>query len=222
MTSNTRRLTKLDLAPDGSAKGELTLELLGEDALQHRLEALKTDEAGRHKSLESEVQAWLPSGASAALKDSHGWDATDEALIAHFTVDIPSFAAGGGKRLIAPAFLFPTFRKGMFSGDSRKYPIIFPYPFLEDDEIDIKVPEGYSLEVPPYRRKAGLSYAGYEISSSQQGNQLTIKRSLRFEGASFPPEKYLELKNFFTVVQAGDAGQAVFKPAEAASAQKSN
>lgn len=220
--SNTHRLAKLDLAPDGSAKGEITLELQGEDALHHRLDALKTDEAGRRKDFENEVQVWLPNGASVTLKDSQGWDATEEPLIAHFTVNIPSFAAAGGKRLIAPAFVFPAFRKGLFSNDSRAYPIVFPYPFLENDEIDLKTPEGYALEVPPYRRKAGLSYAGYEISSSQDGSQVTIRRSLRFEGTTFPPEKYLELKNFFTVVQAGDAGQAVFKPAESADAQKAN
>lgn len=220
--SNTHRLAKLDLAPDGSAKGEITLALQGEDALNHRLDALKTDEPGRRKDFESEVQAWLPSGSSVTLKDAQGWDATEEPLIAHFTVNIPSFASAGGKRLIAPAFVFPAFRKGLFSNDSRGYPIVFPYPFLENDEIDLKTPEGYTLEVPPYRRKAGLSYAGYEIASTQDGNQVTIKRSLRFEGTTFPPEKYLELKNFFTVVQAGDAGQAVFKPAESADSQKAN
>lgn len=222
MISNTHRVAKLELASDGSAKGEITLELLGEDALQHRLDALKTDEAGRAKDFESEVQAFLPAGASVKLKDAQGWESTDEPLLVHFDVNIPNFASGGGKRLVAPAYVFPPFRKGMFSEDSRMYPIVFPYPFNEDDEIDLKAPEGYSLEVPPYNRKAGLSYAAYAISNSEQGNQLVIRRSFRFEGTSFPPEKYLELKNFFVVVQAGDAGQAVFKPAEAADAQRSN
>ena len=124
--------------------------------------------------------------------------------------------AGAG---VAPAFFFPTLQKGMFTHDGRRYPITFSYPFTEADEVTIKLPEGYSLEVPPYRRKAGLSYAGYEISSSLQGNQLITKRSLRFEGIYFDPEEYSGLKGFFNIVQAGDNGQAVLQPQQTANVQ---
>jgi len=40
------------------------------------------------------------------------------------------------------------------------------------------------------------------------------------DGFSFPQEQYEEMRNFFAVVQAGDGGQAVFKPQETASADK--
>jgi hypothetical protein len=104
----------------------------------------------------------------------------------------------------------------------RRYPVVFPYPFSESDEINIQMPEGFSLEQPPYRRKAGLSYAGYELNSEVQGKQLSIKRNLRLEGLSFPPEKYSELKEFFAIVQAGDEDQAVLRPEDAAAQQKTN
>jgi len=214
--SSTRRTGRMSLTADGTLKGEITVEVNGEDALERRLSALKTDEAGRRKDFEDEVRAWLPDGATVKLKDSQGWDATEEPLIARFEVEAPNFASGAGKRLIASAFLFPTFKKDMFVHEGRVYPIVFPYPFVENDEVDIKLPEGYSLEAPPYRRKAGLAYAGYEISSELQDNRLITKRSLHIDGLTFPPEKYDELKNFFGVVQAGDGGQAVLKPQEAA------
>ena len=67
------------------------------------------------------------------------------------------------------------------------------------------------MEVPPYRRKAGLSYAGYEISSAVEDRQLVTRRNLRFEELQLPPEKYEELKNFFTIVQKGDDGHAVLR-----------
>lgn len=34
---------------------------------------------------------------------------------------------------------------------------------------------------------------------------------MRLEGQQFPPDKYEELKNFFSVVQRGDGGQAVLR-----------
>lgn len=215
-----RRIGKMSLAADGTLKGEITIELNGEEALDRRLNALKTDEAGRRKDFEDEVKTWLPEAAIVKMKDAQGWEDTEKPLIVRFDVEVPNFASNAGKRLIAPAFLFPTFKKDMFVHEGRVYPIVFPYPFTENDEVDIQLPAGYSLEAPPYRRKAGLSYAGYEVSSTLQDNLLITKRSLHVDGTTFPPEKYDELKNFFGIVQAGDGGQAVLKPTEAASAEK--
>ena len=67
------------------------------------------------------------------------------------------------------------------------------------------------MEEPPYRRKAGLSYAGYEISSAVEDRQLVTRRKLRFEELQPPPKKYEKLKNFFTIVQKGGDGHAVLR-----------
>jgi hypothetical protein len=99
----------------------------------------------------------------------------------------------------------------MFASEFRKYPISFPYPFTEEDELSMALPAGYSLEEAPYRRKAELPYAGYEISSVAEDGHLVTKRALRFSGLQFPPEKYEELRNFFAVVQKGDQGHAVLR-----------
>src|SRR5213078_2252956 len=154
--SSMRRRASVTLAADGSLKGEMNVELNGEDALERRLDALTTDETGRNKNFEDQIKAWLPSGAAVKLQDAKGWDNSAEPIIGNFTVEIPAFAATAGKRLIAPAFFFPTLQKNMFVHEGRRYPIVFPYPFTETDEVTIRLPEGYSMEVPPYRRKAGL------------------------------------------------------------------
>ena len=203
------RTATVNVSADGALKGEVTVELRGQEALEHRIEALDTDEAGRRKSLEEEVEAWLPNGAVAKMVDSSGWEAEDKPLVARFHIDVPEYASVAGKRLIVPAYLFSTLQKGMFTAASRRYPIVFPYPFAESDEVTIKLPAGYSMEQPPYRRKAGLSFANYEIQSIAGEHQLATKRSLRFKEMRFPPEQYDELKNFFKVVLAGDGGQAV-------------
>ena len=142
--------------------------------------------------------------------------------MARFKVEIPAFAAAAGKRMVLPAFFFPTLQKNMFTSQMRKYPIVFPYPFTEDDEISLKLPEGYVVEEPPYRRKAGLSYAGYEINTVLQDRLLVTKRKMRLDGLQFPPDKYEELKNFFSVVQKGDGGQAVLRQQGEEKAQSQN
>ena len=205
------RSARVTLAGDGSLDGEISVEYNGEEALEHRLDALDQDEAGRAKALEEEVQAWLPNGAVVKLKNSEGWKSAEQPLVARFTVHIPEFASVTGKRLVAPAFFFSTLQKNMFINDWRHYPISFPYPFTESDELYLKLPEGYTLEAPPYRRKSGLSYAGYEIASTLQDGQLVTRRKLRFDGLQIPPGQYGELREFFAIVQKGDGGQAVLQ-----------
>jgi hypothetical protein len=217
-----RRTAQVSLRPDGGLTGEISVDFKGEEALEHRLDALEEDEAGRRKSLEDEIRAWLPTEAVAKLKDVQGWEATDEPLVAHFKVEIPSFASIAGKRLLSPAFFFPTLQKNIFTSQFRRYPVAFPYPFTEEDELSMKLPEGYGVEEPPYHRKAGLSYAGYEITSVVDERMLITKRKLRFEGLQLPPDKYEELKNFFSVVQKGDEGHAVLRPEAEQKAQNPN
>ena len=212
-----RRTAKVALTPDGSLKGELTVEFSGQDALLQRLDALDTDEAGRKKSLEALIEGWLPKDAVVKLQNATGWENSEAPLIGNFSVEVPNFGSTAGKRMVAPAIFFP--QKNWLLHEVRKYPITFSYPFTETDEVVLKLPEGYQMEQPPYRRKSGLAFAAYEISPTVADGQLVIKRSLRFDGLRFDPDDYPQLKGFFSVVLAGDGGQAVLQPQQSASAQ---
>jgi Transglutaminase-like superfamily len=217
-----RRTALVSLSPDDELTGELSVDFNGEEALAHRLDALDQDEAGRRTTLEDQVKGWLPKDAVVKLQEARGWEAGDEPLKARFKIEIPAFASTAGKRMLSPSFFFSTLQKNMFTSQVRRYPISFPYPFVEEDELIMKLPQGYSLEEPPYRRKAGLSYAGYEISSAVEGRQLITRRKLRFEGSLMPLERYEELRNFFSVVQKGDGDQAVLRPEAEVKAQSQN
>ncbi|HWZ46490.1 MAG TPA: DUF3857 domain-containing protein [Candidatus Saccharimonadales bacterium] len=208
-----KRTANVTLAADGSIKGEIKVELNGQDALDTRNEVLSTDDAGRRKAFEELVKTWLPEGAVVKLQEAQGWDSSGGPLTGAFTIEIADFASATPSRLVVPALLFQALKTRIFQNEQRRYPIVFSWPFTETDDVTIKLPDGYMLEAPPYRRKSGLSYAGYEISSTLQENQLTTRRSLRLDTASFPPEKYYELKGFFSVVMAGDGGQAVLQAA---------
>jgi len=212
-----RRTAKVALAADGTLKGELTVEFSGQDALLQRLDALDTDEAGRKKSLEALVEGWLPKDAVVKLQNATGWENAESPLIGNFSIEVPNFGSAAGKRMVVPAIFFP--QKNWLLHEVRKYPIVFAYPFTETDEVVLKLPEGYQMEQPPYRRKSGLAFAAYEISPAIADGQLSIKRSLRFDGLKFDPDDYPQLKGFFSVVLAGDGGQAVLQPQQSASAQ---
>lgn len=216
------RSAQVSLGAEGDLSGEITVTFNGEDALQHRLDAIDQDEAGRRKSLEDEVRTWLPQESVVKLQDAQGWESIDQPLVARFNITIHDFASVAGKRLLLPSYFFPTLQRNMFTSQYRRYPIAFSYPFIEEDELTIKLPAGFEVEESPFRRKAGLSYAGYEISSVVSGQQVVTQRKLRFEQLQLPPEKYEELKNFFSIVQKGDEGHAVLRVKAEEKTQTSN
>lgn len=108
--------------------------------------------------------------------------------------------------------------------ETRRFPLAFPYPFAESDEITMQLPKGYSLEQPPYRRKAALAVGGYEISNrvNEEETELIVQRTLRLGASTFPVEQYPDLQTFFKVVLAGDTGQAILRVGPLPTADKQN
>jgi hypothetical protein len=219
--SVTDRNANMTLSEDGTLKGSIVLEFKGAEALEHRLDAIDRDEAGRKKDLEDELKQWLPTGAVVKMVIAQGWDDGDSPLVARFDVEVPNYATLAGKRLLIPAFLFQSKENQAFAHAQRKYPLYFPYPFTETDAVTIKVPSGFTPESIPAAQDAKLGYARYQNVSNFDGIQLVSQRQLAFNGIYFDLDKYSELKSFFGKVQAGDEQQAVLHGGNV-SAQKGN
>jgi hypothetical protein len=216
------RSAEMKLAPDGAAKGEVRIEYSGAEALERRLSALDTDEAGRKKELEDEVKLWLPANAKVAMTDSVAWDKEYEPLTAIFNVEVPEFASAAGKRLLIPTALFLPKVKRVLKSGPRKYPIYYHYAFTEADALSLEVPEGYSAETLAAPQTTNTKFAKYSTSASTVGKRIILERSLKFGGIYFQPDRYEELRDFFAKVQAGDELQTVLRQGPTAEAQKAN
>lgn len=220
--SVTRRLAQMELGGDGSLKGQLTVEFRGEEGLEHRLDALDSDEAGKKRDLEEEVQGWLPNGAVVKLSGAEGWNSPYEPLSARFSVEIPAYATTAGKRLLIPSLLFQPRQKDAFKHAERKYPVYFPYAFSELDRVEIKLPAGYAPESIPQKQDLSLDYARYQSVSRCDGKYLVSERVLGFNAIYVQLSKYAELKDFMAKIQASDEQQAVMKMGAPTNAQVSN
>ena len=218
----TYRTANVALAPDGSLKGDATVQFKGTEALEHRLDEFENDDLGRKKDLEDELKGWLPSGAIVKLTDAKGWDSSEDPLEIHFSLELPGYASATGKRLIIPPYLFQAKQKDAFTHAERKYPIYFPYAFAELDSVVLKIPPGFALEGTPQPQDTSLPYARYVNVTKFDGSQLSIQRVLLLNGIFFPTDKYAELKEFFGKVQAGDEQQAVLRAGANVDAQKNN
>lgn len=207
----TVREASVVLAPDGALKGEITLRYTGGEALEHRLAALDTDDAGRTRELEEELKNELPANAIVKLTGSKGWNKEDEPLSATFAVQVPAYASSAGNRLLVPAGLFQKENKLAFNEATRKYPIYFPYAFAEEDSVTVQVPEGYYAESVPAQQEAKLPYAKYIATSKSDAKRLIVQRTLEMNAVLMHPRHYPELKDFFSRVRIGDEAQAVLR-----------
>jgi hypothetical protein len=217
----TKRVADMVLDENGTLKGTITVKFEGGEALQHRLDGLETDEAGKKKSLEDELQNWLPVGANIKLAKVEGWESGVGPLTADFDVEMPGYSSSVGKRILLPAYLFQAKQMEAFKHAERKFPVYFPYAFGEADRVTIKIPDGYTLENVPPEQTARLSYAGYRNLVQFDGKQIVTQRILQVNGIFFRLDLYPEVKDFFGKVQAGDEQQAVLKGGST-NAQKGN
>jgi Transglutaminase-like superfamily/Domain of Unknown Function with PDB structure (DUF3857) len=208
------RTSDLTLDETGSLQGELTVEYRTGEALEHRLDALETDEPGRIKQLEEELKSWLPDNSVVKLRSAEGWE-SDGPLMASFTIQAPGFATVSSKRILMPTCLFAA-KLSVFNTPTRKYPIYFPFPFTEVDRATIRVPAGYVVEsVPPQQSVTPTPrFAGYETSSQVIGQELIVQRTFEIRRIALTPGEYSGVRDFFGSVRANDALQAVFRQAD--------
>lgn len=209
-----KRVGRITLSDDGSAKGKIGIGWAGEEALVHRLRGLKTDDAGRKKELENELKAMLPAGALVQLDTVVGWEDAEKQLSASFSVEIPSFASTVGKRMLVPTNLFHSRSRQPFAQGERKQPVYFNFPYYLVDETTITFPSSYQMENLPDVQPVKTDYSLYNLKHNVQGNSVTISRTFAIAEIAFHQNEYAGLRKFFGDVNAGDTQPLVLTAAK--------
>jgi len=209
-----RRKAVLKLDAEGGLEGTLEIVYHGLEALERRVNNMDEDEAGRRKSLEEEVEASLPAGAEVTLEHATGWEGTEEPLQAAFRLAVPGMAAQTGRRMLVPLAVFHATKTHPFEHEKRRFAVYFDYPFQQEDEVTLELPEGYQVETLPQRKATSSNLGAYEMVSTNSGGQLQVRRRIRLNGYFFPLQHYSALRSFYSTVRAGDGEQAVLQVAE--------
>jgi uncharacterized protein DUF3857 len=208
-----KRVGKITISEDGSAKGSIGIGWAGEEALVHRLRGLKTDAAGRTKDLEDDLKAMLPSGSTVQLVSADGWDDGEKQLSASFKVEIPSYASSTGKRMLVPTNLFESRSRQPFAHGERKQPVYFNFPYYLVDETSITFPAAFQMENVSEVSPVRTDYSIYTLTRSAKGNTVTINRTYAMAAIAFHQNEYADLRKFFETVNAGDSQPLVLTSA---------
>jgi hypothetical protein len=211
----TQREVALTLDLQGALSGTVRTTYTGHEALVRRLEHIHDDAGSRQKDLEKELADVLPMGAVVTMTKLENADNDAPDLVATYNVAIPGLATSAGDKTILPASPLTGSAQYPFRHTERRFPVYFPFPYREFDDIVITLPEGLAPEVRPEGLKEQNDFSAYSLVCAEDGpGKLHVQRELVIKKSFFPVEQYKAIRALFDRVRAGDEAQVVLTAAK--------
>jgi len=210
--SSIRRKAELKLGETGDLEGKLTVTYTGLEASQRRREERLADTAARKIFLEDEVKGSIPVSCDVELTNQPDWQSSTPPLVAEYTLKVPGWVSGAGRRVLLPVGLFSAPEKHLFDHADRVHPIYFEFPFQRVDDVDIDLPLGWQISTLPAPQKQGGGPVIYEMKAENDKGTLHLNRALNVDILILEQKYYAPLRNFFQVVRTGDEQQVILQP----------
>jgi hypothetical protein len=210
--AQTVRVAQLQLEPDGTLHGVITVKMTGVPALTWRQRALRSDEAEVTKEFENKMRSELPAGVDAHLARFIGLADWKSVLVAQFEVS-GAMGTVTGKRVILPSSFFQEARENPnFSSSTRQTEIYLHYAYARQDTASIALPHNLEVESIPQDVKLPFPNNGlYSANYSLKDNTYTATRLIILANFLFQPSDYSALRDFYQKINGEDQEQAILK-----------
>src|ERR1035437_5874549 len=206
--NTTVRVGSLTVTPQGTISGTLKVGFTGQEALQLRQQALRTDADTVKRQLERMIAAQVPDGIQAHIDRIAGLDDSSKQLVAVVPVS-GALADHTGKHLILPRLFFESKETVPFpSEENRTLPVDMHYPAQEQEQITYLLPAGFALEAAP--QDATMKWeenAAYQLRSKTDANSITTTRILARGFTLLEAKDYDKLRDFYQKVATTDREQ---------------
>ena len=209
--SGIQRKAELKLTETGDLEGKLTVTFTGLEAAQRRVEERLADDTQRKKLLEDEVRWAIPAACEVELTNQPDWKSSSS-LVAEYTLKIPGWASGAGRRALLPVGLFGAPEKHLFDHADRVHPIYFQFPFQRADDVSIDLPLGWEITTVPEQQKLDAKAITYVLEAKNNKGTLHLNRVLNVDVLLLPTKNYPTLRKIFQVVRTGDEEQVILQP----------
>ena len=206
------RKADLKLDNEGTLQGKLTVTYYGCEAQELRMDERNEDDTSRKKLLEDMVKEMVPVGIEIELANQPDWKSSSASMVTEYTLKVPGWVAGAGKRALLPIGLFSAPEKGVFENAGRVHPVYFHYPYMKVDDITVDLPLGWKLGSLARPVDQDVKAAAYAMKAEDRGGTLHLTRMLRSDLVMISKENYGALRAFFQLVRTGDEEQVVLQP----------
>lgn len=118
----------------------------------------------------------------------------------------------GDKMFISPMLFFTT-TKNYFNQEKRQMPVYFGYPSQEKLNINLEIPEGYSIEALPKPIQIVAENNGilYRFNINNEGNKIQIVCSTEINSSIFAADQYDGLKEIFQKIITSQGEKIILK-----------
>jgi hypothetical protein len=225
--SQAQRTGRFTLDAEGTLEGQIEEVFLGHLAIARKTETWSLSLDDVNKNFREEVTKRLPNAEVSDIAWTN-LENCEMPLAVKYRVRVPGYAEQAGKRLVfAPSF-FEVGKPVVFAAAERKFPIFFSFGWNEHDDIEIVLPEGYSLDKPsapvPVGELAGAFGANYKLQYNPKTRTFGYQRDFALGakgGYTFKRESYPVLKALFEQLHQSDTHSIMLKPKEAGAAPAS-
>lgn len=116
------------------------------------------------------------------------------------------YASRSGDRMFVPINKLNSFDITLAeSSDERKEIVKLPYTFQEHDRTVIRLPDGYNIEAIPEPVQIQSDFGSFRLTVTKIDNeQIEVERILMVKKRTYPPHRYSELIQFFSVIKSSD------------------
>lgn len=202
----------LKLTNEGALEGKLTVTFTGLEASWRRVEERNEDDAHHKKFLEDYVKEAVPVGIDVELTNKPDWTSSSPNLTAEYTLRVPGWVSGAGKRALLPVGLFSGPEKHMYEHATRVHPFYFHFMNREVDDVEIALPLGWQVSSLPQPVIQDAKAIVYNLKMENKNGTLHLERQLKVELAYLEPKYYPTLRNFYQLVKNADEQQIVLQP----------
>ena len=222
--SKQKRIAKLRLDQDGTIEGDVKVEYYGHLAVERKEWDDDDSPAQREETLRESVKSRM---STAELTNIRIENVTDpiKPFVYAYHIRVPGYAQRTGKRVFLQPAFFQAGLGSLFSTSSRQHAIYFSYPWSEEDDVTIDLPEGFALDSP----EAPSGFTSQPVSEykpsaavTKDGRTLIYKRQFYFGGAGvilFPVASYTQLKTYFDSIHKQDGHTITLKQATSAASK---
>ena len=207
--SKEKRTGTLKLDENGTLEGDVRIEYTGHLAVERK--NLNDDDSPvqREENLKEAVKGRM---SSAELTNIVIENVTDpvKPFIYRYHVKVPGYAQRTGKRLFFQPGFFHKGIDALFSSGTRRYPIYFHFPWSEEDQIQIMLPKGFTLDNADRPSPINVGpVCKHEINMGVTKDETTLiyKRNFFFGGNEsilFPVTTYEQIKRLFDEINKAD------------------
>ena len=212
-----KRTGKFKLLEDGTLEGTVRIENSGQLGLEYKLDNYDKSANQREEDLKEEIKAQMSTAEISDIQIENLTEA-NKPLVYQYKIRVPNYAQKTGKRLFLQPGFFEYGEGATFSSATRKYDVYFHYPWTENDEVEIQLPQGYSLDnadVPAELTDAQkISFLSTKIVLDKTTNTMKYNRRFFFGGGGntlFPSASYQPLKKLFDEFHKADSHTITLK-----------